>query len=415
MVLFAVSELIVSYYSPYLLANTSPYLCFSAVQNEWMGWKKNPERHWVYRERQPDATWGHSQTNQSPPTLLCLCPCYTSSSAPQSKKRCAVTDSAWSLLGLSKPGSRPMIFTTYLHSEPTIAMGTEVLCKLWKGKEGIKWYKLTTWNIKDWRETRESLVGGNMGGKSHVIAPLADSRGNRMATQSLTQLIIINQAQHLTYAPLPFNPHSLAPHHFPLLISLILSLLFFPLTVSREQQEIQDEVIDYIPHCSSVNTHRWSPVLNLGTPQPLRCWESCDDNDEWKCGVQFCSYLNQTASAHTQQSSRPLPIRAEGLCLLAPYIRKDTMNSWQLQSKATSGVFFFLLPSWCLPMWRGTSNLHIQERSTKITSGPIGTALPQVDFQVLSLLFRGALGKIRHPIAQHTLVVRGWNALHTWK
>lgn len=95
-----------------------------------------------------------------------------------------------------------------------------------------------------------------MGGKSHVIAPLADSRGNRMATQSLTQLIIINQAQHLTYAPLPFNPHSLAPNHFPLLISLILSLLFFPLTVSREQQEIQDEVIDYIPHCSSVNTHR---------------------------------------------------------------------------------------------------------------------------------------------------------------
>lgn len=400
MVLFTVSELIVSYYSPYLLANTSPYLCFSAVQNEWMGWKKNPERHWVYRERQPDATWGHSQTNQSPPTLLCLCPCYTSSSAPQSKKRRAVTDSAWSLLGLSKPGSRPMIFTRYLHSEPTIAMGTEVLCKLWKGKEGIKWYKLTTWNIKDWRETRESLLGGNVGGKSHVIAPLADSRGNRMATQSLTQLIIINQAQHLTYAPLPFNPHSLAPHHFPLLISLVLSLLFFPLTVSREQQEIQDEVINYIPHCSSVNTDDllfWTSVLHNHCVAEKVVTTMMKGNAVYSRAADHCR-LEQRVSAYWPHTSERTQRTA------------DSCNLKQHQE-----FFFFLSPSWCLPMWRGASNLHIRERSTKITSGPIGTALPQVDFQALSSLFRGTLGKVRNPIAQHTLVVRGWNALHTWK
>lgn len=93
-----------------------------------------------------------------------------------------------------------------------------------------------------------------MGGKSHVIAPLADSRGNRTATQSLTQLIIINQAQRLTYAP-PFQSSLTGAPSFSSLDFTCSSCSSFHSLHPREQQEIQDEVINYIPHCSSVTTH----------------------------------------------------------------------------------------------------------------------------------------------------------------
>lgn len=99
--------------------------------------------------------------------------------------------------------------------------------------------------------------GGGMEGEPLLIAPQVDSRNNRKATQSLTQLVIINQAQLLTYA---LSPHSPFQYISP---SFSLCTIFFPfcftpslaaLCVFLGQPEEQDEVINYIPTRSLVVT-----------------------------------------------------------------------------------------------------------------------------------------------------------------
>lgn len=72
----------------------------------------------------------------------------------------------------------------------------------------------------------------------HITAPPGDSRSNRMATRSLTQLIINNRAQPLTYA-FPLNSHcpsvSPNPQFFPFSPSwfhLFSAFLNFPLPLS---------------------------------------------------------------------------------------------------------------------------------------------------------------------------------------
>lgn len=254
-------------------------------------------------------------------------------------RQCLVTPKS-----LSKPGLCPLIFTTYLQSDLT--NGVEVLCKLWKGKEAKK-----KWGIS-WPHDRlrtGARIGkvyweGARGSKSHIIAPLVDSRGNGLATQSLTQLIIINQAQHLTYA-FPFQS-SLAPS---LLLSLswfhlfFLLSIFFWLTVSfvnsgrcRMRSLIIYLTVPWSTHAFTLLLCTWSPPQALVLPRKLR-WQM--KGTAAFITVLFLSEPNSQHSHTDQQQTADHESRGSAAYWLHTS-KKDTMNIWQLQSWATSGVFF---------------------------------------------------------------------------
>lgn len=175
-----------------------------------------------------------------------------------------------------------------------------------------------------------------------------------MATRSLTKLIIINHVQPFTYASF------LQPLCPVLVFPLSTSLAFPAFCLSPAhclllgQQEEQDEVINYTYNSSLVATHTHSRVSSFLlfhlVPSTGLCVSQkavmTDERNRVSCPIKLGVYWGQTTGTHTQrQSSRPLLIRAEGLCLLAPYIRRHAawrrlVASNSRGSHAMSGGFF---------------------------------------------------------------------------
>lgn len=308
---------------------------------------KDPEREWADRL----TPWGPQglyrgslldRPHTPPDPFYSLCPCYTSSPPLQWKWQAGLDQSQVSLQTKVLFHGIYLLFTSSSHYRH----GNREAAGVTKGKGSRKAQK-----IGHMKYCGRIYEGGSMGGKSNVIAPPVDSRGNGTATRSLTKLIIINQAQPLTYASLlqslcpllssPFSILSFSPflgftcYHLALCLLLIHCLCL-------GQQEEQDEVINYTHNSSLVTTHSHihtqthSPTSPPGLLHDQSClWESCDDGWEelWSCPIKLCVYWGQMASTHTtQQRSRPLVIKAEGLRLLAPYIRQDKVRRRALAS-----------------------------------------------------------------------------------
>lgn len=104
---------------------------------------KDPERERADRGGARLTPWGHSlhwvpcQTDRSPPTLLFAFVLAVPPHLPRQSDKKMRCDRQ----GLinprfpSKPRSRPLVFTAYLHFARIIAMGTGELLKLRKGRE----------------------------------------------------------------------------------------------------------------------------------------------------------------------------------------------------------------------------------------------------------------------------------------
>lgn len=180
------------------------------------------------------------------------------------------------------------------------------------------------------QEVADILKEGSVEGKPHTTAPPGDSRNNRVATRSLTQLIINNRAQPLTYA-FPLNSHCpfCVPHPpilsiFSILISLVFHVSEFPfvfVSFSDSRRSRMRLLIISPPVL-------WSPRSPPSPPGPLcfYVWECCHDGWEemWSC-LHLLGPNRQ--HSHTQQpSSRRLPITAKGLWLLSPFITKATIK-----------------------------------------------------------------------------------------
>lgn len=131
--------------------------------------------------------------------------------------------------------------------------------------------------------------GGSMGGVALLIAPQVDSRNNRKATQSLTQLVIINQAQLLTYAP-PFNVLVPLFLPFPLFQTLACcSLCFLDSRRSRMRS-----LIIYPPD-------PWSPRAPLSVAWSSTCMSVRVPMTNGRKSAVVWVFWGQTASTQTQQ------------------------------------------------------------------------------------------------------------------
>lgn len=147
------------------------------------------------------------------------------------------------------------------------------------------------------------------------------------------------------------------PSSFSLSPHLLLSLLFlFRLLIVSSSDSRRSRMRSLIIHI----TVPWSPHTHTHTlvssfllfhlvPSTGLCVSQkavmTDERNRVSCPIKLGVYWGQTTGTHTQrQSSRPLLIRAEGLCLLAPYIRRHTawrrlVGSNSRGSHAMSGGF----------------------------------------------------------------------------
>lgn len=148
----------------------------------------------------------------TPPTPFShLCPCYTSLPPPQFEKK--MTSRAWSVPGFTLNQGPVPWYVPLIYIQLPLSPWEQGSCWSYKRKGKRE-------SVDDWaHEVRGGgfIRVGALGGKSYVIAPPVDSRGNGMATLSLTRLIIINQVQPLTYAfllkclcPLLSSPFSIS-------------------------------------------------------------------------------------------------------------------------------------------------------------------------------------------------------------